>query len=584
MAEATETSQLANDGVDSHDFAAPTSSGTDLPVSESAIHPQEAEIIRQVEYYFSDDNLRQDAHMLGLIKEGKGSMSLNELLGFPKMRKFKPKSVVKQVLKQSTVVEISEDNKRIKRRSKLGKPITVLPKINPDRKKTVVPEDKPWLTKGMLKPTGFESFATDGPVKPDEYEQDRQDYDSEVAFTSRIETAIMRFCSRRKMHQYTRAIFEKFLVFGGIDTNQRQFTGGLDEKSMEDYTKKEIAELTSYYGISERVLDGLYDNGAQGEATWYVDFEATAKAFLSSRFVNHFDWYSEDQVKTATNVLRNFYNYLLLHDVCLEYKDQLIAAREVCDLAEEELPKLKEVDMGLPGGFNVACSTLFGGNYANLYASGGDWVREDDNLGWSKDDAHRVFMAGIFAHGTEEQLRKVEDANANGAHFKVISEDTLGLEVVAVEFANDEARSIYEDASFTNTIVKPMGKLHCNRWVVPHAAPVDLPASIIKQQNAQTFEFLVDDDILKFCSLGMKIEAKVIELDLGVKWIDYVENTYASFFTWLMNERIREWKEPGPPKSWMLRSMGRDNGTVSLPPSNGNAEREGEDYDDEEPD
>lgn len=97
---------------------------------------------------------------------------------------------------------------------------------------------------------------------------------------------------------------------------------------MEDYTKKEIAELTSYYGVSEQVMDGLNNEYSEKEATWIVDFEGVAKAFFSSEFLNYFDWYDEDQVKTATNVLRNFYNYLLLHDVCPEYKKDLLAARK----------------------------------------------------------------------------------------------------------------------------------------------------------------------------------------------------------------------------------------------------------------
>jgi hypothetical protein len=53
-------------------------------------HPQTAEIIRQIDHYFSDDNLRQDAHLLGLIKEGNGTVSLNEVMGFKRMRKYKP--------------------------------------------------------------------------------------------------------------------------------------------------------------------------------------------------------------------------------------------------------------------------------------------------------------------------------------------------------------------------------------------------------------------------------------------------------------------------------------------------------------
>ena len=33
-------------------------------------HPRASEIIRQVEFYFGDDNLPHDAHLLGLFQEG----------------------------------------------------------------------------------------------------------------------------------------------------------------------------------------------------------------------------------------------------------------------------------------------------------------------------------------------------------------------------------------------------------------------------------------------------------------------------------------------------------------------------------
>lgn len=526
-----------------------------------ATHPRTADIIRQVEFYFSDDNLSQDAHLLGLFKEGNGSVSFNEICGFKKMRQFKPRSAVREALRLSTLVEVSDDGKRLKRKYALDRnKITVIPKINEDRKKVVIPEDKPWLTKAMLKPTGFESYVTDGPIKPEEYEEDRKEYDLDNVFTSRVETAITRFCAKRKMHENTRNIFSKFMVFGGMDCNQRQFIGGLDEKAMEDYTKKEMAEMTAYYGVSERVLDGLYEDGADGVVTWNVDFEAVAKAFLSSEFLNSFDWYDEDQVKAATNVLRNFYNYLLLHEVCPEYKDQLMAARKVCDYVEEELPKLKEVDRHLPGGFNCACSTLFEGNYANLHASGGDWVMEGDDMGWSKKDADLVFKVAIFAHGNESLRLEVEKGVAKGTSFKVKSSEELGLEIVGMDLADGQAMEIYTSPELVNTIVRPMGKLYCKRWEVPHAAPMDLPKYVREQQKAQEFEFLVDEETLKYCVPGMKMECCVKELDLGIKWIDYVETTYPSFYTWLPNERIREWKEPGPPKAWMLRQMGVEPG------------------------
>ena len=526
----------------------------------SAPHPQATDILRQIDHYFSDDNLRQDAHLLALFKAGEGKVSLNEVLGFPRMRKFKPKSAVKEVVKQSTVVEVVDNDKRLRRREPLQKSITVVPKLSEDRKKYVVQEDKPWLTKGMMKPTGFEEFATSGPIDPKEYAEDRMEYDPDNAFTERIETAIRKFSARRKMHQETRLIFNKYMTYGGMNCGPGQFTGGVDSRTKEELTKKEIAELTCVYNVSERVLDGFIEEEEGEKPTYLVDFEATAKGFLSSQFQSICNWYDPKQVMTSTNVLRNFYNYLLLHDVCPEYNCQLHAARKVCDLAEQELLKLSVVDARLPGGFNKACSALTGGNYAGLHAATGDWAQEGDDIGWTTDDAKLIFVTGIFAYGKEEQLKKVESIKDSGQEFtkaiKVVNEeDSIGLEVVSVEPANGRALQLYEDVRFTNTIVKKMGKLRCKRWDVPHGKLQDLPDWVIQtRKDEDDFEFLLEDETLKFCYPGMKMEARVKELDLGIKFIDYFEATYVSFFTWLWNERIREYKEPGPPTSWMKRA------------------------------
>ncbi len=554
---------------------------TNWTTPQTTPHPQAAEIIRQVEFYFGDDNLLQDAHLLALIKEGKGKVSLHEIMSFRKMSSYKPRSAVADALKHSSLVEVTADGKSIRRRFPPARRMTVKPRLNLNRQKKVIPEDKPWLTKGLMKPTGFEEYITEGPIKPVEFEQDREDYAEDMSFTSRIETAVTRFTARRKMHQETRAIFSKYMLFGGMDGGQQMFTGGgFMTEETEGLTKKEIAEKTAYYGVSERVMDGF--EVFEGVSTWSVDFEATAKGFLSSQFMAQSNWYDVNQIKTATNVLRKFYNYLLLHDVCPEYKHQLMAARKGCDVAEEELPKLAVVDKSLPGGFNTACSTLFGGNYAGLHAGKGDWVVEDDDVGWVEDDAKKVFLAGVAAYGTDEQFAAVE-AKLDGTKkpFQVISIENLGLEVVAIEFMTEEAKQVYEDPRLTSTIVKPMGRLHCIRWEVPHAPPMDLPKSALEAKKSQKFEFLIDEEILKSCYPGLKMEVCVKELDIGVKWIDYLETTYASFFTWLVNENIREWKEPGPARQWMGRQVGGQE-MVGAEGEGGVGVDEG--YDDEEPD
>lgn len=517
-----------------------------------------ADLLRQIEFYFSEENLPHDAHILGLLEQGNGTVSLSEISGFRKMRKFKPKTWVRDVVRRSTVLHLSEDGKRLRRRYPLITTPDVVPRVNHTQPKKVVSAETPWLTKGMLEPTGFEECATDGPITPEVYARNREDFDPDQAFTVRIETAIMRYCARRKMHQEVKAIFEKFLIFSGFRGGQRQFVGGIDGKALEDHNKKELAEATAQHAISDEVLDGLEDG------TWVVDFEDVAKGFLSSQLQCHFAWYDTDCVKRATNVLRNFYNYLLLHDVCPEYAEDICAARKVCDLAEVELPKLREVDRHLPGGFNIACSMLFGGHHSSANARG-SWAQGQECGDWSDEEALLVLKTGVFAYGSDEAVSAIETTQGPNLPYKVVWEEKLGFEIVAIEQASEDARKMYDNSKFEGTIVKPLGKIRCREWQIPHAAPRDLIKPLtngVHKDADDEYEFLMEEDILQYCYPGCKFEATVKQLDIGIMWIDFHEASYASFFTWLVNEEIRAWKEPGPPKLWMVRASQKSNGEV----------------------
>lgn len=538
------------------------------PSTTTEPHEQTEEIVRQVEFYFSDENLPQDAHLLARTGEcGDGWVSLNEILSFRKMRSYKPPARVKASLAQSTKLEIW-NNKMIRRRDPLTVPLKVVPKVNPARETNKKLADQPWMTKGMLKPTGFEEYATEGPLKPEEYEEEQKLFDPEETFLIRIEHAVTRYQSRRKMHQQTLKIFTKFLMYGGFDAGQRMFAGGLTKSDLEGFSKDEIAEMQAKFAVSEAVMDGLGPDMNGG--SWIVDFEGIAKSFISSEFMATFDWKDAKMVSEATNILRNFYNYLLYHDVCPEYHDQVLKACEACDLADQELPKLAKVDTALPGQFNIAASTLHKGSYKALRSRdpSTDWMPDDGNIGLSDKDAMAIFMAGISAHCTEEQIHTVsnariaiaastaEDAANNKTGLQTVAKEDIGLEIVGVEHATDRARGLYDSDAIKETVIRPLGKLHCVRWNVPHAPPRDLAQADIAAQADKTnqkYEFLLEEDTLQHCLPGMKFQAVIHELEIGITWIDSLEYVYPSFYTWTWNERIRDWKEPGPPKAWQER-------------------------------
>ncbi|RMY86871.1 hypothetical protein D0862_10826 [Hortaea werneckii] len=542
-------------------------------------HARAAEILRQVEYYFSDESLPGDSHLLGFTgRDGTKPVSLSMILSFKKMKQCRPKAAVREVLKSSSLVEVVDSN-HIKRRYPLNTPLLVVPKVDEARaRREIMLAANPHLTKNMLKSTGFEPDATEPPLT----DAERSLYDPSFDFIDRIQTAVKYFASKRKMHQDLLQVFEKFLFFGGFISNAQTFQSGMSKeelKKQEGLTEAQAKELLEYYLVSDAVVTSIsscYEDQKK-VAEFVVDFEAVAKGFLSSEFMASFDYYDEKMVQKGTQVLRSFYNYLLLHRVCPEYDEQLRAACSICDVAETELNKLAVADKCLPGAFNAACSTLFKGSYVGLHRDAfsaapddedGGWIMQGDNIGLSRKDAKMIFSAGIAAYGTDEQYEKAEVLLKNDVeHVECVTHEGIGLAVTSIELPDKKALELYERLNSTETdsyqiaCIQPMGRLICKPWDVPIAAPTDLlEQAKAKTSCGETSEFLIEQEVLPFCFEGMKIDCTVKQLDCGIKWIDTIDSLFPSFYTWLPNESVcgkGAWKEPGPPKEWMLRQTQR---------------------------
>lgn len=239
-------------------------------------------------------------------------------------------------------------------------------------------------------------------------------------------------------------------------------------------------------------------------------------------------------------VLRNFYNYILRHDVCPEYTADILAARATCDQADEELFTTHTVMKALPGEFNTACSVLFGGYYKYLDFSGGDWglkaKEKHDAVARASRKAQekKIFAMAFAAHDFD-----VKDALEQKI---VATEEHVGLEVKQIVPANDSVRNFYKvDVGIH---VKLVGKLICTPWEIPNHEEYDLPTSHTTPQRPDSYEFLLEQRTLDKCFIGMKIEADVQELSSGLKFLDHVQAVRCSFYTVLDNETLSGWKEP----------------------------------------
>ncbi|PON44271.1 Lupus La protein [Trema orientale] len=74
-------------------------------------------IIQQVEYYFSDENLPTDKHMISLIRKNKeGFVPIAVIASFRKMKKLiRDNALLAATLRESSFLVVSSDGKKVKR-------------------------------------------------------------------------------------------------------------------------------------------------------------------------------------------------------------------------------------------------------------------------------------------------------------------------------------------------------------------------------------------------------------------------------------------------------------------------------------
>jgi hypothetical protein len=516
-----------------------------LPTGDIAHAFDKAGLLRQVEYYFSDENLQQDAHLLGKLEEGNGSVSIAQITGWSRMRKYKPMSAVKAALKESTIIELI-DNKRIKRRQPFDMTkAKVKPHVDEEERKqhqTAILKANPHLSKGMLKRTGFEHDHVEPVLTTEEQQAELERYSVEHPIFDRLQEAVLRYKMNRKLHQETLRVFHAFLNYGGFDERPSGFTGGTSKEDEEGLSKEEKAIRKQVNYVSQDVIQSI--DGADGK--WIVDFEGVTKGFFSTIFPVQFLWHDDlehdkEAAHAACNVLSNFFKYLLYHNVCAEYVDQIGSAIDALKLVEVEYGKLAQAQINFPGSFNIACSTLLDGYYSTI-GYHGDWMTAEESAGaktgYDDDEARAIVNAGIVAFGTEAEIKAIEDKALSVADV----EEEVGFEVTGIvtpEETSEEAQVFLD--KLKDTVVPPLGKLLCKRIHFQKAAPLDLPAD--HKAGPQSFEFLIDDDTLQKCFVGMKFIATVHQTNSGFWFIDHWSECHGMFYTWCWNERAREIKE-----------------------------------------
>lgn len=199
------------------------------------------------------------------------------------------KRKVASVLRDSVFLEVTADGKRVSRKV----PLRGLSKLDPGYweqpgvKKALAADKKTGMgsetrlsqkkkqypdgmTKGMMKPTGFESMFSEAPIKPEEAAEENEMFSSENPFGERIRLAIQMFKEKRRMHEIYAHVFNKLMRFGGVEQIPR-VGQGVDFKDLTGMTRPAKLDLLATHHVPDD-----YDDIDK----WVVDFDGLTKSFL----------------------------------------------------------------------------------------------------------------------------------------------------------------------------------------------------------------------------------------------------------------------------------------------------------------
>ena len=310
------------------------------------------------------------------------------------------------------------------------------------------------------------------------------------------------------------------------------------------------------------------------------------------------DFGSPSKIEKATNILRNFYNYIIAHDVAPDFDVHINAARALCNRARDELTGIHHLYNLLPGPFNTACSILYGSDREEVEAGYRSECGEGFRFtpAFSDAMARIIIEACIAAHGTEAQFEAaLQNKSLNFAAEEV---KTTAFEVVSITPASDEIQWLYASASkLAGTHLQPVGKLVLKPWVKPEFVEYDLPADLTPDDPShpeycpdQTYTLFVEDEILQHFhrspltthrpvpptsgkskkskfgppvyttdteEVGTKLVAKIKKFRLGpasevgqdpgadgICFLDRFSRIHPSFYTIIPNELMHGWKKP----------------------------------------
>ena len=260
----------------------------------------------------------------------------------------------------------------------------------------------------------------------------------------------------------------------------------------------------------------------------------------------------------AIDLVDNFLSYVLQHDVCPEYKNSVEAARAVCARAKQEFPAIGDAYSLLPGPFNEAAVRLYGQKEQQQrdghddssddgfawYGSSGHF---DANVGGGEAAAAHVFKTGLALAAGRDACEKFRVQGCTTSVARTYADKTFRVE--ALQRADEAMTALcarVRDHEGVPGNMLPLGALVLRTCAIDDGREATITEAEFDETQAKSVTVLVEDDVLALLRPGMKMEAKIVELDVGLAVLARVVRILPSFYTFLPQELMEKYKEPAP--------------------------------------
>lgn len=240
----------------------------------------------------------------------------------------------------------------------------------------------------------------------------------------------------------------------------------------------------------------------------------------------------------GAEVVSNFLKYVDHHDVCPEYAEDLKNAQAVCLQALEEMPAIAELLMLVPGDFNTAMRALHCKDEAEDLSG---FANRNEPAAFDTKQARIISAASLSILLGPDRFQADTDYAVTG-----VDEQTFEIREITLPDATARAKYKAVNQHLGDYLdVKPCGTITVFPVAIQDGWDNTMNATIPPEAAVES-QFILEEDILQLLEVGMKLAVGVCTMKVGFKFIKYVKSIMPTFYVFLPQELMLNYKEPVP--------------------------------------